>query len=136
MYIIKRLKPILPANYNQDLAVIKKHSGSWSNLAFGNNNLVIWIFLNFRLGTQPPDMSSPCVVEGDSYNNSFNTHHHHPVVGRSGQILWIRGLTRLQTQVRRNIGVYVGAVGVQTIMHAAFARNFKKSNAGFAHVLL
>jgi len=55
---------------------------------------------SMELGTQPPDMSSPCVVEGDSYNNSFNTHHHHPVVGRSGQILWIRGLTRLQTQLR------------------------------------
>ena len=60
-------------------------------------------------------MSSPCVVEGDSYNNSFSTHHHHPVVGRSGQILWIRGLTRLQTQVRRNISVCVSAVGVKQL---------------------
>lgn len=49
----------------------------------------------FRLGSTPPDMSSPCVVEENS-NNSYSTH---PVVGRSGQILWIRGLTRLQTQV-------------------------------------
>ena len=49
----------------------------------------------FRLGANPPDMSSPCVVEENS-NNSYSTH---PVVGRSGQILWIRGLTRLQTQV-------------------------------------
>jgi len=53
---------------------------------------------SMELGSQPPDMSSPCVVE-DSYNNSF-VGHHHPVVGRSGQILWIRGLTRLQTQLR------------------------------------
>merc|ERR1719209_1529136 len=26
--------------------------------------------------------------------------HQHPIVNRSGQILWIRGLTRLQTQLR------------------------------------
>jgi len=52
---------------------------------------------SMELGSQPPDMSSPCVME-DSYNNSFTGHH--PVVGRSGQILWIRGLTRLQTQLR------------------------------------
>ena len=32
-------------------------------------------------------------------DNSNNTYSPHPVVGRSGQILWIRGLTRLQTQV-------------------------------------
>ncbi|XP_023334001.1 uncharacterized protein LOC111705626 [Eurytemora carolleeae] len=48
-----------------------------------------------ELGSNPPDMSSPCMVE----DNSNNTYSPHPVVGRSGQILWIRGLTRLQTQV-------------------------------------
>jgi Ca2+ transporting ATPase len=31
---------------------------------------------------------------------SYGHGHSHPVVGRSGQILWIRGLTRLQTQIR------------------------------------
>jgi len=51
---------------------------------------------SMELGSTPPDMSSPCVVEENS-NNSYSTH---PVVGRSGQILWIRGLTRLQTQLR------------------------------------
>ena len=52
-------------------------------------------FTSCRLGSNPPDMSPPCPAEENS-NHSYNTH---TVVGRSGQILWIRGLTRLQTQV-------------------------------------
>jgi len=51
---------------------------------------------SMELGSNPPDMSSPCIAE-DNSNNSYSSH---PVVGRSGQILWIRGLTRLQTQLR------------------------------------
>jgi len=51
---------------------------------------------SMELGSNPPDMSPPCPAEENS-NHSYNTH---TVVGRSGQILWIRGLTRLQTQLR------------------------------------
>jgi len=51
---------------------------------------------SMELGSTPPDMSSPCMNE----DNTAIGYSSHPVVGRSGQILWIRGLTRLQTQLR------------------------------------
>lgn len=49
---------------------------------------------SMEVGSNPPEMGSPAVE--DSMTASYS----HPVVGRSGQILWIRGLTRLQTQIR------------------------------------
>jgi len=52
---------------------------------------------SMEMGVEPPEMlPSPTPETAD------NSHPHHPAVpgtGRSGQILWIRGLTRLQTQV-------------------------------------
>ena len=38
-----------------------------------------------------------------SYPHHSSHHTHNPMTGRSGQILWIRGLTRLQTQVGHEI---------------------------------
>jgi len=52
---------------------------------------------SMELGSTPPDMSSPCMNEDNTAIGGYTSH---PVVGRSGQILWIRGLTRLQTQLR------------------------------------
>jgi hypothetical protein len=51
-----------------------------------------------RVGSNPPEMGSPA-VEDSMTASGYGHSHSHPVVGRSGQILWIRGLTRLQTQV-------------------------------------
>ena len=52
-----------------------------------------------RVGTNPPEPLSPN-LDGDSVPSYPHHHNHqHPIVNRSGQILWIRGLTRLQTQV-------------------------------------
>lgn len=63
-----------------------------------NNNF------DMRVGSNPPEPLSPA-LDGDlssNYNHhgGHNQHHHNPIVNRSGQILWIRGLTRLQTQIR------------------------------------
>jgi len=60
-----------------------------------NNNL------NSRVGTHPPEPLSPHLDDpAPSYSHHATHHTHNPMVGRSGQILWIRGLTRLQTQIR------------------------------------
>jgi len=60
-----------------------------------NNNL------NSRVGSNPPEPLSPNLDDPPtSYTHHGNHHTHNPMVGRSGQILWIRGLTRLQTQLR------------------------------------
>jgi len=60
-----------------------------------NNNL------NSRVGTHPPEPLSPHLDDpAPSYSHHASHHTHNPMVGRSGQILWIRGLTRLQTQLR------------------------------------
>lgn len=57
---------------------------------------------SLAIGRQPPpEPNSPLAM---SANDTGHHHHHHhdtPLTGsRSGQILWIRGLTRLQTQLR------------------------------------
>jgi len=67
------------------------------SLKLENNNF------DMRVGTNPPEPLSPA-LDGEatpSYSH-HNVHgqHHNPIVNRSGQILWIRGLTRLQTQLR------------------------------------
>ncbi|CAB4067371.1 ATP2B [Lepeophtheirus salmonis] len=55
---------------------------------------------SLAIGRQPPtEPTSPLAMSGHEGGH----HHHHdiPLSGsRSGQILWIRGLTRLQTQLR------------------------------------
>ena len=57
-----------------------------------------------RVGTNPPEPLSPHLDGeagglGAGYHHNSHHAHHNPIVNRSGQILWIRGLTRLQTQV-------------------------------------
>jgi len=76
---------------------------------------------SMELGSTPPDMSSPCVAE-DNANSSYNTH---PVVGRSGQILWIRGLTRLQTQIRV-VNAFRHGVDTQQIQQATSNPNIQR----------
>jgi len=51
-----------------------------------------------EVGTNPPEPLSPD-MDGNSVPNYPHHSHQNPIVNRSGQILWIRGLTRLQTQV-------------------------------------
>lgn len=61
-----------------------------------------WFFSSFRIGKQPPASMEPNSPTANSVNEHHHYHHHHEgsITGsRSGQILWIRGLTRLQTQV-------------------------------------
>ena len=74
----------------------------------------------FRVGSNPPETLNSPNLDGDpvsSYTGDSRHHHlhhdhfyspghhsshrdsHNPIQSRSGQILWIRGLTRLQTQV-------------------------------------
>ena len=77
----------------------------------------------FRVGSNPPETLNSPNLDGDpvsSYTGESRLHHlhhlhhdhlyspghhsshrdsHNPIQSRSGQILWIRGLTRLQTQV-------------------------------------
>jgi len=60
---------------------------------FENNNF------SPRVGTNPPEPLSPD-MDGNSVPNYPHHSHQNPIVNRSGQILWIRGLTRLQTQLR------------------------------------
>jgi len=56
-----------------------------------------------EVGSNPPEPLSPA-IDGDLSANythhGGHNQHHNPIVNRSGQILWIRGLTRLQTQLR------------------------------------
>ena len=56
----------------------------------------------FRYGRQPPpEPTSPINFNIAGNEVGHHHHHHHESFSgsRSGQILWIRGLTRLQTQV-------------------------------------
>merc|ERR1719244_646650 len=66
-------------------------------------------------------MSPPCPAEENS-NHSYNTH---TVVGRSGQILWIRGLTRLQTQIRV-VNAFRHGVDTQQIQQATSNPNIQR----------
>jgi len=71
----------------------KMESDSNTHPKFENNNF------SPRVGTNPPEPLSPN-LDGDSVPSYPHHSHQHPIVNRSGQILWIRGLTRLQTQLR------------------------------------
>jgi len=71
----------------------KMESDSNTHPKFENNNF------SPRVGTNPPEPLSPN-LDGDSVPTYPHHPHQHPIVNRSGQILWIRGLTRLQTQLR------------------------------------
>ena len=70
-------------------------------------NLIWFCFkIIFRIGKQPPptyEPTSPINLDGHNEvgHGGHHRHHHHESFSstRSGQILWIRGLTRLQTQV-------------------------------------
>ena len=70
-------------------------------------------FLNdFRYGTQPPPepIGSPIALSANEVGHSHHHHHHESFSStRSGQILWIRGLTRLQTQVGQRISQLIPA---------------------------
>lgn len=64
--------------------------------------MIFFLSLNlFRVGSSPPEtLNSPNMDENSipSYPHHSSSSHN-PIQSRSGQILWIRGLTRLQTQV-------------------------------------
>eukprot|EP00096_Caligus_rogercresseyi_P001662 TRINITY_DN127_c0_g1_i1.p1 TRINITY_DN127_c0_g1~~TRINITY_DN127_c0_g1_i1.p1 ORF type:complete len:839 (-),score=209.17 TRINITY_DN127_c0_g1_i1:2656-5172(-) len=58
---------------------------------------------SLAIGRQPPPApTSPLAISGnESGHHHHHYHHDNPLSSsRSGQILWIRGLTRLQTQLR------------------------------------
>merc|ERR1719412_971659 len=61
-----------------------------------NNNLTP------RVGSSPPEpLNSPNLDENSvPHYPHHSSSSHNPIQSRSGQILWIRGLTRLQTQIR------------------------------------
>jgi len=58
---------------------------------------------SFSYGRQPPpEPTSPIAISANEVGHHHHHHDHHASFSgsRSGQILWIRGLTRLQTQLR------------------------------------
>merc|ERR1712083_204392 len=57
---------------------------------------------SFSYGRQPPaEPTSPIALSANEVGHGHHHHHHESFSStRSGQILWIRGLTRLQTQIR------------------------------------
>ena len=71
-------------------------------LAFTNQKCFCVWKKYFRYGRQPPpEPTSPIAFNVAGNEVGHHHHHHHESFSgsRSGQILWIRGLTRLQTQV-------------------------------------
>ena len=71
-------------------------------LAFTNQKYFCVWKKYFRYGRQPPpEPTSPIAFNVAGNEVGHHHHHHHESFSgsRSGQILWIRGLTRLQTQV-------------------------------------
>jgi Ca2+ transporting ATPase len=54
---------------------------------------------SMEMGVEPPEMLPSPTPDVDNIHHHGHTHTNVPGSGRSGQILWIRGLTRLQTQV-------------------------------------
>merc|ERR1711892_498556 len=78
-----------------------------------------------EVGTNPPEPLSPN-LDGDSVPSyPHHSHHQHPIVNRSGQILWIRGLTRLQTQIRVVNAFRHGVDGTQ-MQQAASNQNVQR----------
>ena len=77
------------------------------------------MFDRFRVGSSPPEpLNSPNQDENSipSYpHHSISSHN--PIQSRSGQILWIRGLTRLQTQVSQISLVCPNFVSLFTLYH-------------------
>merc|ERR1719323_2955758 len=55
-----------------------------------------------EVGSNPPETLNSPNLDGDPVTGHHSSHRdsHNPIQSRSGQILWIRGLTRLQTQIR------------------------------------
>jgi Ca2+ transporting ATPase len=60
---------------------------------------------SLSIGSQPPPEPTSPIVFSNEVGGHHHQHHHHESFSstRSGQILWIRGLTRLQTQVGQTI---------------------------------
>jgi len=85
---------------------------------FENNNF------SPRVGTNPPEPLSPD-MDGNSVPNYPHHSHQNPIVNRSGQILWIRGLTRLQTQIRVVNAFRHGVDGTQ-MQQAASNQNVQR----------
>merc|ERR1712012_601782 len=52
------------------------------------------------MGEPPPEPTSPMNLSANEVGHHHHHHHESFSGSRSGQILWIRGLTRLQTQLR------------------------------------
>merc|ERR1712123_11155 len=97
----------------------KTESDSNTHPKFENNNF------SPRVGTNPPEPLSPN-LDGDSVPSyPHHSHHQHPIVNRSGQILWIRGLTRLQTQIRVVNAFRHGVDGTQ-MQQAASNQNVQR----------
>eukprot|EP00092_Neocalanus_flemingeri_P032059 GFUD01034844.1.p1 GENE.GFUD01034844.1~~GFUD01034844.1.p1 ORF type:complete len:1187 (+),score=184.87 GFUD01034844.1:419-3979(+) len=78
-----------------------------------------------EVGANPPEPLSPN-LDGDSVPSyPHSRSHQNPIVNRSGQILWIRGLTRLQTQIRVVNAFRHGVDGTQ-LQQAASNQNVQR----------
>merc|ERR1719438_398443 len=85
-----------------------------------------------RVGTNPPEPLNSPNLDGEPLS-SYTEHHrhsshrdsHNPIQSRSGQILWIRGLTRLQTQIRV-VNAFRHGVDSTQLQQAASNQNIQR----------
>jgi len=80
-----------------------------------------------RVGSSPPEtLNSPNMDENSipSYPHHSSSSHN-PIQSRSGQILWIRGLTRLQTQIRV-VNAFRHGVDSAQLQQAASNQNIQR----------
>jgi len=82
-----------------------------------------------EVGANPPESLNSPNLDGDPIS-SYTGHSHHrdshnPIQTRSGQILWIRGLTRLQTQIRV-VNAFRHGVDSDQLKQAASNQNIQR----------
>merc|ERR1719323_545279 len=80
-----------------------------------------------EVGSNPPETLNSPNLDGDPVTGHHSSHRdsHNPIQSRSGQILWIRGLTRLQTQIRV-VNAFRQGVDSSQIQQAASNQNIQR----------
>merc|ERR1719362_807384 len=85
-----------------------------------------------EVGTNPPEPLNSPNLDGEPFSSYAENHRHsshrdshNPIQSRSGQILWIRGLTRLQTQIRV-VNAFRHGVDSTQLQQAASNQNIQR----------
>merc|ERR1711971_563696 len=85
-----------------------------------------------EVGTNPPEPLNSPNLDGEPLSSYAENHRHsshrdshNPIQSRSGQILWIRGLTRLQTQIRV-VNAFRHGVDSTQLQQAASNQNIQR----------